>query len=174
MTYPPQPLAGRAPRVRATEHTPAVLRFPTGDCVTGTLEVISSTGGLLSLSKPLIRGTRIKVMFLTQRGPVLGAAEMLSPVSWTEQPFRFVALAYGDQRRLKAITGDSSKLEKPSPEQTRPTTSRVAPSEDDAPEGAILNTEPDWIDKYRDAVSRNPPRRPLLERMLEALTPGSK
>ena len=62
--------------------------------MTGSLEVFSSTGGLLSLQKPLIRGTRIKVMFLTQSGPVLGAAEMLSPVSWTQQPFRFVALAY--------------------------------------------------------------------------------
>lgn len=118
--------------------------------MTGSLEVISSTGGLLGLSKPVIRGTRIKVMFLTQRGPVLGSAEMLSPVSWTQQPFRFVTLAYGDQRRLQALTGCSSKLEMPIPEQT----------------GSIPDAEPDWIDKYRAAISRNPPRRPLLERML--------
>ena len=162
MTCPAPSLARRAPRIRTTERTPAVLRFQSGDCVTGRLEVFSSTGGLLCLSKPLIRGTRIKVMFLTQRGPVLGSAEMLSPVSWTEQPFRFVALAYGDQRRLKAITGDSSKLEMPIPELTRP----ILNTE--------LNTEPDWIDKYRAAVSRNPPRRPLLERMLGALMPGTK
>jgi hypothetical protein len=126
--------------------------------VTGSLAVISSTGGLLCLSKPLIRGTRIKVMFLTQRGPVLGAAEMLSPVSWTEQPFRFLTLAYGDQRRLKAITGDSQKLEAPIPERTRP----------------ALNTEPEWIDKYRAAISHDPARKPLLERMFEALIPGTK
>ena len=174
MTCPPASLACRAPRVRATEYTPAVLRFQSGDCVTGSLEVISSTGGLLCLSKPLIRGTRIKVMFLTQRGPVLGAAEMLSPVSWTQQPFRFVALAYGDQSRLRAITGCSSKFEMPLPEKTRPTTSRLAPSGDYASDEAILNTEPDWIDKYRAAISRNPPRRPLLARVLEALTPGPK
>ena len=158
MTYPPPSLAGRAPRVRATEYTPAVLRFPSGDCVTGSLEVISSTGGLLGLSKPVIRGTRIKVMFLTQWGPVLGSAEMLSPVSWTQQPFRFVALAYVDQRRLQALTGCSSKLEMPAPEQT----------------SRSLETEPEWIGKYLAAVSRNPPRRPLLERMLEALMPGTK
>jgi len=162
MTCPPSSLPGRAPRVRATEYTPAVLRFTNGECVTGSLEVVSSTGGLLCLSKPLIRGTRIKVMFLTKRGPVLGAAEMLSPVSWTEQPFRFVALAYEDQRRLKTVTGDSSKLEAPIPEPTRPILR------------AELNTEPDWIDKYRAAVSRHPPRRPFLERMLGALTPGAK
>src|SRR6266849_8970012 len=76
--------AWRAPRVRATEYTPAVLRFPCGDCATGSLEVISSTGGLLRLSKPLIRGTRIKVMFLTQSGPVLGAAEMLKSVELSD------------------------------------------------------------------------------------------
>lgn len=174
MTHPPASHAARAPRIRVTEYTPAVLRFPSGDCVTGSLEIISSTGGLLSLSKPLIRGTRIKVMFLSQRGPVLGAAEMLSPASWTEQPFRFVALAYGDQRRLQALTGCSSRLEAPAPEQTRRTRSRFGPSGDDAPEEPIRNTEPDWIDKYRAAISRNPPRRPLFDRVLEALIPGTK
>jgi hypothetical protein len=135
-----------------------VLRFQSGDCVTGRLEVFSSTGGLLCLSKPLIRGTRIKVMFLTQIGPVMGSAEMLTPVSWTEQPFRFMALASGDQRRLQAITGYTPKPEIPIPEPTDRT----------------LTPEPDWIDKYRAAVSRTPPRRRLLERMIEALTSGTK
>ena len=158
MTCPPPSLSGRPPRVRATEYTPAVLRFQSGDCVTGSLEVISSTGGLLGLSKPLIRGTRIKVMFLSQNGPVLGTAEMLSPVSWTQQPFHFVALAYGDQRRLQALTGYSSKLEMPTPEQS----------------SQLLDTEPQWIDKYRAAISQNPPRRPLLERVFGALRPGTK
>ena len=148
----------RAPRVRATEYTPAVLRYPCGDCTTGSLEIISSTGGLLRLSKPLIRGTRIKVMFLTQSGPVLGAAEMLTPISWTEQPFRFVALAHSDQRRLQALTGCALKPETPKPVQI----------------DHQVDTEHQWIDKYRDAVSRNPPPRPLLKRMLDAITPGTK
>ena len=158
MICPAPSLARRAPRIRTTERTPAVLRFQSGDCVTGRLEVFSSTGGLLCLSKPLIRGTRIKVMFLTQTGPVMGSAEMLTPVSWTQQPFRFVALASGDQRRLQTITGCSPRVETPIPEPTSHT----------------LDAEPDWIDKYRAAVSQNPPRRPLLARMLEALMPGTK
>jgi hypothetical protein len=158
MTYPPPLLASRAPRIRTAEYTPAVLRFPSGSCVTGRLEVFSSTGGLLCLPKPVIRGTRIKVMFLTQNGPVLGAAEMLTPVSWTQQPFRFVTLAYGDQRRLQAVTGCSPRPEIPAPEHTSP-----------AP-----NAEPDWIDKYRAAMNCNPPRRRLLEKMLDALMPGTK
>jgi hypothetical protein len=158
MTSPAPSLARRAPRIRTTERTPAVLRFQSGDCVTGRLEVFSSTGGLLCLSKPLIRGTRIKVMFLTQTGPVMGSAEMLTPVSWTQQPFRFVALASGDQRRLQVITGCTPRMEMP--------TSK--------PISRTVDAEPDWIDKYRAAVSSTPPRRRLLERMLEALTPGTK
>src|SRR6476660_3075259 len=157
MTCPTPSLARRAPRIRTTERTPAVLRFQSGDCVTGRLEVFSSTGGLLCLSKPLIRGTRIKVMFLTQTGPVMGSAEMLTPVSWTEQPFRFVALAQSDQRRLQAITGCSLKPEMPKPVQI----------------DQDVDTEHQWIDKYRDAVSRNPPPRPLVKRMLEAIMLGT-
>jgi hypothetical protein len=156
MTCVPPSLACRAPRLRATEYIPAVLRFQGGDSMTASLEVISSTGGLLGLSKPLTRGARIKVMFLTQSGPVLGAAEMLSPISWTRQPFRFVALTYGDRRRLQAITGCSSKLDTPIPAQT----------------SQIVDPEHQWIDKYRAAVSGNPPRRPLLKRMLGALRLG--
>ena len=125
--------------------------------MTGNLEVVSSTGGLLRLSKPLILGTRIKLMFLTQSGPVLGAAEMLSAISWTHQPFRFVALAYGDQRTLQAITGCSAKLEIPIPAQT----SRRLDAEQE-----VVDAEHQWIDKYRAAVTRNPQRRPLLKRIL--------
>src|ERR1700690_70926 len=157
MAPQPAPSARRAPRIRPTEYTPAVIRFPSGDSVTGNLEVVSSTGGLLRLSKPLILGTRIKLLFLTESGPVLGTAEMLSAISWTHQPFRFVALAYGDQRRLQAVTGCSSKLEMPIPEQT----SRIL----DAEQG-IVDAENQWIDKYRAAVTRNPQRRSLLKRML--------
>ena len=149
--------ACRAPRIRPIEYTPAVIRFHTGDSVTGNLEVISSTGGLLRLSKPLILGTRIKLMFLTENGPVLGTAEMLSAISWTHQPFRFVELTYGDQRRLRAVTGCSSKLEILIPEHTSRTL--------DSAQG-IVDTEHQWIDKYRAAVTRNPPRRPLLKRVL--------
>jgi hypothetical protein len=158
MTTPAPSLARRAPRIRTTERTPAVLRFQTGECVTGRLEVFSSTGGLLCLPKPLIRGTRIKVMFLTRTGPVQGSAEMLTPVSWTQQAFRFVGLASGDQRRLQAVTGCSPRVEMPIP----------------GPTSRMVEAEPDWIDKYRAAVSSTPPRRRFLERMLEALTPGTK
>jgi len=139
--------------------------------MTGSLQVVSSTGGLLCLSKPLIRGTRIKVMFLTQRGPVLGSAEMLSPVSWTEQPFRFLELAYGDQRRLQAITGNSSKLEAPLPAPAVAVASAPTP---EPPSVIEVSAPEEWIGKFRAAVSQNPPRKPLFERMLEAIRPETR
>lgn len=169
MTGSPPAAARRAPRVRSTEYTPAVLRFQGGDCATGSLEVISSSGGLLRLSKPLIRGTRVRVMFLTQSGPVLGAAEMLSPVSWTEQPFRFVALAHDDQRRLRAVTGCSPEISTA----LVPGTSLLASSLRETPQETV-DPELQWIDKYRDAVKRSPPPGRLLKRIMNAIRLGAK
>jgi hypothetical protein len=101
-TPSPQPAPKRAPRTSFPEITRAVLRRPNGGRVLGRLQVISITGGLLGLSQPLDQGSQVKVMFLTEKGSVLGAAEMLRPVSWVQQPFKFVKLHDDDQERLKA------------------------------------------------------------------------
>jgi len=104
MTYlPPQ----RAARTSFTETTPTVLRCQDGRRVPGKLRIISITGGLLCLSRPLDPGAQVKLMFLTNRGSVLGAAEMLRPVSWSLQPFRFVGLGDDDQRKLQAAIQSS-------------------------------------------------------------------
>lgn len=97
----------RAPRTCLAETTPAVLRFQDGRRVPGKLKIVSLTGGLLSLSKSLDQGSQVKLMFLTGRGSVLGAAEMLRPVSWGLQPFKFVGLYDDDQRRLQAAIQSS-------------------------------------------------------------------
>jgi hypothetical protein len=103
MTYlPQQQTSRRAPRACFAEPTPAVLRFRDGHRVPAKLRTISITGGLLCLSKPVDQGSQVKVMFLTGSGSVLGAAEMLSPLSWSFQPFKFVGLYDADQRRLQA------------------------------------------------------------------------
>lgn len=137
----------RPPRVRLTDITPAVLRMQNGDCTTSELQVISLTGGLLSLPRPLHQGSRVKMMFLTDTGPVLGSAEMLNPITVTQQPFRFVGLRGDAQHRLQ--TTISSLL---------------------YPTGS----EPDWIEKYRAAVSEAKPPRIRISRMiLGALTAGA-
>lgn len=112
---PQQDHPRRPPRIRPPEFTPAVLRVDDGTCTPGELELFSTTGGLLSLPKPLDQGCRVKLMFLTQTGTVLGLAEMLRPISWDEQPFRFVSLHENDRQKLRAATQpagafDSSEL----------------------------------------------------------------
>jgi hypothetical protein len=103
MTLPQSQPAQRATRVHFTERTPAVLRLGDGRRVSGKLKVVSLTGGLLSVPHPVNTGCNGKLMFLTAAGMVLGSAEMLSPLSWSLQPFRFVALADEDQDRLKTV-----------------------------------------------------------------------
>ena len=64
----PQPSAPwRVPRARLKEATPAVLRFPNGQRIEANLQVISLTGGLLSISQPVVQGSQVKLMFLTGR-----------------------------------------------------------------------------------------------------------
>ena len=105
----PQPRSPwRVPRAHLESNTPAVLRFPSGQRVGAKLQVISLTGGLLSVPHPLVQGSRIKLMFLTESGSVLGGAEILSPVNDALQPFRFVSLAADDQRRLGALIWEES------------------------------------------------------------------
>lgn len=95
-------LPQRAPRVHLAGTTPAVLRFEDGQRAAGKLQIVSLTGGLLSLPNPVSQGSQVKLMFLTRTGSVLGGAEMLSPVSSDLQPFRFVSLTPTDRLRLGA------------------------------------------------------------------------
>jgi hypothetical protein len=130
----PQVLASRgAARIHSANPTPAVLRFVDGSRVAGNLQVISVAGGLLHLSQPLDPNTRASLMFLTDGGPVLGKAEMLSPLSCTQQAFRFVALDQDNQSNLQL--GIQSQL--------------IQHSDEDR-----------WIAKYRSALLHQaPPRR---------------
>lgn len=134
----------RAPRLSLSDITPAVLRFEDGHRTQGQLEVISLTGGILCLPKPVVRQSRVKLMFVTPTGPVLGTAEMLKPVSWTQQPFRFVGLEKDDQRRLQdSIQSSFGQVSK----------------------------DQEWIDKYRATLDdRRPPRARLFSSRLAAVT----
>jgi hypothetical protein len=105
--FPPLPASRRAPRTYLSEITPAVLRCQDGRSVPGRLQVISLAGGLLCLSQPLDQGSQVTLMFLTRRGSVVGMAEMLSPISWSLQPFRFVRLHDEDELRLQAAIQSS-------------------------------------------------------------------
>jgi hypothetical protein len=135
----------RCPRVQLADMTPAVLRLPDGTGSRGTLKTVSLTGGLLDVSSTLDRGSRVKVMFLTPTGPVLGAAEMLKPVSRTQQPFRFVSLEQDAQRKLQAIVQ-----------------SRLNP--------AGLSHADEWIEKYRAGLDHEKPRHRTRRIVVGAIT----
>jgi hypothetical protein len=132
----------RSPRARLADVTPAVLRLPDGRRSRGKLETISLTGGLLNVTQLLDRGSQFSLMFLTQAGAVVGEAEMLSPVSNTKQPFRFVAIEEDDHRRLRTAVQ------------------------------SVLDTgEQEWIEKYRTALAaQRPPRRGFLRAILGVAT----
>jgi hypothetical protein len=123
----------RVPRVRLQGNNPTVLRLPNGQNVGGSLQVVSLTGGLLSLPQPVVQGSQVRLIFLTGTGAVLGGVEMLRPVSEKLQPFRFVSLASDDHRRLGALIGrQTNKVE----------------------------LQSDWVEKLRAASERhNKPRR---------------
>jgi len=93
----------RSPRLRFTHTTPAVLRVGNGQRIRGKVQVVSVTGGLLCLSSPLDTGAQVRLMFLTDAGAVLGTAEMLSSVSASQQPFRFLQLDDDVERRLREM-----------------------------------------------------------------------
>lgn len=98
----------RPPRMQFAHTTPAVLRFQNGRRIRGKLQVISITGGLLNLSSLQEQGSRVKLMFLTNAGTVLGTAEMLPSVSDSLQPFRFVAIDENHERRLRGVIQSSA------------------------------------------------------------------
>ena len=108
LTQPLQTEAhGRSPRLQFVHATPAVLRFQNGSRIRGKLQVISATGGLLSLSNLLEQGSRVKLMFLTDTGTVVGTAEMLPSISSSQQPFRFVMIDENHERRLRDVIQSS-------------------------------------------------------------------
>jgi hypothetical protein len=143
-----------------------------GSCTSGELQLFSLTGGLLSLPKLLDQGSRPKLMFLTQTGPVLGVAEMLPAVSWNEQPFRFVTLHENDHKRLRAaIPGSAPLPAEPSVALAAAASAAMSVDSDLAPPSLLaLDCEQPWIEKYRTAVDTKPPRRIFRKIVLAAMT----
>lgn len=114
--------------------------------MTGNLQVISAVGGMLLLPRPLDPNIQASLMFLSDGGPVLGRAEMLRPLSPTQQAFRFVALDQKNRHNLQR--GIQSHLTHDSAEEQ-------------------------WIAKYRAAVLHSPPpRRRALKIVLRSVAFG--
>jgi len=81
------------------------IRSEGSGTVRAKLHLLSATGGLILLAKPLESGDFVQVTFQTSQGVVRGMAETMQPTrkstSACLQPFRFVALDDEDHARLR-------------------------------------------------------------------------
>jgi hypothetical protein len=120
MPYAPQTeFRERAQRVGFEEKTPVVVRFPGGVRCSAQLKVISLTGGLLCLQRPVQPGAVGKLMFLTNKGCIMGDAQMLTPVAWDRQPFKFTTLQEEDHYRLQTVIKRQLSTDRPKDEPRR-------------------------------------------------------
>jgi hypothetical protein len=106
MTYFPQTNANqRSPRVKLNGSVAAAVLADGGQRARAKLQTISITGGLLQLQTELSPGDFVEIAFHSQSGAICGMAEMLHPMrkfhSACLQPFRFIALADEDDRKLR-------------------------------------------------------------------------
>jgi hypothetical protein len=95
--------AKRSQRLQLASSIPIVLRHQDGHRIKGDLRCVSLTGGLLLPASLIPAGSMVRLLFVTPQGPVAATAEMLRPVSWTEQPFRFAAIPDSGQHRLRTL-----------------------------------------------------------------------
>ena len=93
----------RSPRLRLAEDTPIVLRCLDGHRVSGKLQCVSLTAGLIMTDSLLPPGKLVSLIYETTKGPIVGTANMLRPVSWKEQPFCFATVLDSYQDRLRAV-----------------------------------------------------------------------
>ncbi|MGA8310209.1 MAG: PilZ domain-containing protein [Terriglobales bacterium] len=106
MTHFPQANSTkRATRVKFGGSVLVAIRSEISGAVRAKLHVLSTTGGLFILAKPLEPGDFVQVTLQTSQGAIRGMAELLQPTrkstSGCLQPFRFVALDDEDHSRLR-------------------------------------------------------------------------
>jgi hypothetical protein len=98
----PQSQSGkRSPRVRVPNEE--LVRFKIdGTVFPAVLHRLSLTGGLAEFAGPVAAGNVAEVQLNTKLGPVSGLVEFLRQQNSRpgSHPFRFIALADGDYRRL--------------------------------------------------------------------------
>jgi hypothetical protein len=108
MTFFPQPHpANRERRLKVGGSVVVAIRSEGAQVVRAKLHELSTTGGLLLLSKAFEQGDFVEVAFPTSKGTVHGMAELLAArcesTSGCLQPFRFVALADEDHTKLRMV-----------------------------------------------------------------------
>lgn len=105
----------RAPRVKLSGTVLLLARLENGRQFRGKLHLLSVTGGLVHLEKPIDEGIRVEVLFHIGDSTVRTCARMLFPMWATQgflQPFEFKDLAERERSRLEsnlqALLADSA------------------------------------------------------------------
>jgi len=106
MTHFPQAHVNRrSPRIQLHGSIAAAILDENGQRERAKLQSISVNGGLLELPHELSTGDFVEIAFHSRSGAIHGMAEMLYPTrkfqSACLQPFRFIALADDDHRKLR-------------------------------------------------------------------------
>lgn len=104
----------RATRVKLLGSVLALVELQNGRHVRARLHQLSTTGGVLQVTKPLDEGIAVKLIFHVGSTTVRSNAQMLFPMWATRgclQPFRFTDLDEDDRGRL--ATDLQTLLEKP-------------------------------------------------------------
>ncbi len=106
MTHFPQAHVNRrSPRIQLYGSIAAAILDENGQRERAKLQSISVNGGLLELPHELSTGDFVEIAFHSRSGAIHGMAEMLYPTrkfqSACLQPFRFIALADDDHRKLR-------------------------------------------------------------------------
>ena len=103
--FPQQNLTRRSARVTLNGSVAAAVMAEGGQKARAKLQSISINGGMLQLQRELTTGDFVEIAFHTRSGSITGMAEMLNPTrkyqSACLQPFRFIALADDDHRKLR-------------------------------------------------------------------------
>jgi hypothetical protein len=94
----------RATRVKLLGTVLALVRLENGRNIRARLHQLSSTGGLLSLSRPLDESIKVELIFHVGSATVRSHARLLFPMWATKgclQPFRFTDLAGEERAKLE-------------------------------------------------------------------------
>lgn len=119
----------RPPRVKLAGTVLILLLLENGRQLRARLHQLSTTGGLISLDKPLDEGIKVELAFHVGKSTVRGKARVLFPMWATQgclQPFKFDELPEEDLRKL---AGDLHNLLECSAPSIQKSLSQSAPQE---------------------------------------------
>jgi hypothetical protein len=95
--------SGRAFRVKLRGSVLVLVRLPNRKSIRGSIHMLSTTGGLIHLEKPLDEKLEVELIFHIREATIRCKGQMLFPMWATQgwmQPFRFVDISDASREAL--------------------------------------------------------------------------